>query len=520
MSQKKIKSIAAVLQIVLGLVLAAILGLVSGLLIGDPTFLKWSNAQSWNSPWNAAWATIAVVAAMILVAIWKNSDTHNPQEKPTAREDLDDLEAALQETFEGLAVIALQNGWVPPQIQKDKEAEIAELTDQLRSFQHQLASSPDLAEFRLSQCLEAGDLDAALREASQQVESMLKEAGKLPRDLYILGAIHEFRFEWPSALASYRRAWQLSKDSEHGFKYAYIAQKLNYCSEAIAAYEALLLVYPDPAQRAIALNNLAALYSATQRINQAEEAFAEALAVYRKLAQANPGAWLPDIAATLNNLANLYSDTQRMMQAEEAYAEALDLHRKLAQANPGVYLPDVAMTLNNLAMLLSDTQRTNQAEQAYAEALTTLRKLAQANPGAYLPYVATTLNNLANLYYATQRMNQAEEAHAEALGIRRTLAQENPDAYLPDVATTLDNLANLYSATQRMNQAEWAFIEALIIYRKLAESNPDAYLPDVATTLNNLGALYSDTKRLKQAEQAFAEALTIRRELAQTNPDA
>jgi tetratricopeptide (TPR) repeat protein len=517
MSQKKINSIAAILQTVLGLILAAILGLVTGLLIGDLKFITWSNAQPWYSPWNAAWATIAVVAAMILVATWKNSDTHKPQEKPAPREDLD---AALQIDFEGFAVIALQNGWVPPEVQKDKEAEIAELTDQLRSFQRQLASSPDLAEFRLAQCLQAGDLDAALRDASQEAENVLKEAGKLPRDLYILGAIHEFRFEWPQALASYRRAWQLSKDSEYGFKYAYISQKLNHFIEAIAAYEALLLVYPDPAQRATALNNLGLLYRATQRMNQAEEAFAEALAVYRKLAQANPDAWLPDIAATLNNLANLYSDTERMMQAEQAYAEALDLHRKLAQANPGVYLPDVAMTLNNLAMLLSDTQRTNQAEQAYAEALAILRKLAQANPDAYLPYVATTLNNLAGLYSVTQRMNQAEEAYSEALGARRKLAEANPDAYLPDVAMTLDNLANLLSATQRTNQAEWVYIEALLIYRKLAESDPDAYLPDVATTLNHLAAVYSDTKRLKQAEQALAEALAIRGKLAQTDPDA
>jgi tetratricopeptide (TPR) repeat protein len=515
MPQKKIKSIAAILQIVLGLILVAILGVMWGLPTGDLAFLKWIYAQRWY-PWNAAWAAIAVVAAIILVSMWKDSDAHDPQEKPPAREDLD---AALRKAFEGLVVIARQNGWVPPQIMKDKEAEIAKLTDQLRGFQHQLASSSDPAESKLSQCLEAGDLDAALREASQQVENVLKEAGKLPRDLYVLGAIHEFRFEWPDALTACRRAWQLSKDPDHGFKYAYMAQKLHHFSEAIAAYQALLLVYSDPAQRATALNNLGLLYHATQSMNQAEEAFAQALAACRKLAQANPDAWLPDIATTLNNLADLYGDTQRIKQAEEAYGEALDLRRKLAQDNPSAYLPDVATTLNNLANLYSDTQRMNQAEEAYAEALAAYRKLAQANPDAYRPDVAATLDNLANLYCATQRMNQAEEAYTEALGIRRNLAQANPEAFRPDVATTLDNLANLYGATQRMNQAEWAHTEALGIRRKLAQANPDAFLPCVSTTLNNLACFCFSAGRIPEAETHASGAESILDPFWQANPE-
>jgi tetratricopeptide (TPR) repeat protein len=75
---------------------------------------------------------------------------------------------------------------------------------------------------------------------------------------------------------------------------------------------------------------------------------------------------------TLNNLGLLYSATQRMRDAEEAYAEALAIRRKLAEANPDAYLPDVATTLNNLAILYSATQRMSQAEEAYAEALTSL----------------------------------------------------------------------------------------------------------------------------------------------------
>ena len=51
---------------------------------------------------------------------------------------------------------------------------------------------------------------------------------------------------------------------------------------------------------------------------------------------------------TLNNLGVLYSDTQRMKESEQSFQEALATYRRLAEANPEEYLPKVAMTLNNL----------------------------------------------------------------------------------------------------------------------------------------------------------------------------
>jgi hypothetical protein len=49
---------------------------------------------------------------------------------------------------------------------------------------------------------------------------------------------------------------------------------------------------------------------------------------------------------TLNNPALLYRATERNQKAEEAYSEALATRRKLAEANPEAYLPDLTITLN------------------------------------------------------------------------------------------------------------------------------------------------------------------------------
>ena len=60
---------------------------------------------------------------------------------------------------------------------------------------------------------------------------------------------------------------------------------------------------------------------------------------------------------TLNNLALLYSDIQRLSDSEQAYQEALAIYRQLARDNPQNYLLYVAGTLNNLGILYRRMQR-------------------------------------------------------------------------------------------------------------------------------------------------------------------
>ena len=170
--------------------------------------------------------------------------------------------------------------------------------------------------------------------------------------------------------------------------------------------------------------------------------------------------------------------------AHTIYQEALTTYRQLAQANPQAYLPNVAMTLNNLGLLYSATQRLSEGEQAYQEALTTSRQLAQANPQAYLPNVAMTLNNLGELYRTTQRLSEGEQAFQEALIIRRQLAQANPQAYLPNVATTLNTLGILRLDQEDLPQAQTLIAEALTIRRALWKHHAGAYGNDLAQSLS------------------------------------
>src|SRR5579871_2705774 len=234
-----------------------------------------------------------------------------------------------------------QEGRVTEQELRAKDAEIARLAEELRGLQQQLATrASEPAEAKLSNLLAAGDLVGALRLKSQQVETRRSDANKLSRDLFELGAIHELRFDWAAALVAYREAWELERDPRYGFNYAFTAHRQKQFAEAIGVYEILRTTCTDVADLARTLNNLAVLYSDTQRKKEAEEAYCEALSIHRDLAKANPEAYLPHVANTLNNLAVLYRNTERVVDAEKLHCEALSIRRELAKANRETYLPD------------------------------------------------------------------------------------------------------------------------------------------------------------------------------------
>ena len=314
-------------------------------------------------------------------------------------------------------------------------------------------------------------------------------------------------------------------------------------------------------------NNLALIYSRTQRFAESEAMHKLALAVFERLAKENPQAYEPRLAALYNNLAILYSDTQRLSESETMYKSALAIRERLAKANPQAYEPDLAASYNNLAGLYSDTQRLSESETMYKSALAIYERLVKDNPQAYEPYLAISYHNLAFLYYKIQRLSESETMYKSALAIYERLAKDNPQAYEPDLATSYNGLAELYSATLRLSESEtmlksalailvrlvkdnpqvyetnrwalryiilalcygddqrWAESEAmyksaLAIYECLAKANSQAYEPALATSYNCLAELYRVTQRWAESETMFKSALVIRERLAKDNPQA
>ncbi|MBB4752791.1 tetratricopeptide repeat protein [Actinoplanes lobatus] len=320
-------------------------------------------------------------------------------------------------------------------------------------------------------------------------------------------------------------AEQARLHATHAFRLANAGrreQALARAEEATVIYRRLAEANPDAClpDLAMSLNNLGNRLSELGLREQALARAEEATVIYRRLAEANPDACLPDLAMSLNNLGNRLSELGLREQALARAEEATVIYRRLAEANPDACLPDLAMSLNNLGNRLSELGLREQALARAEEATVIYRRLAEANPDAYLPDLAASLNNLGNRLSELGRREQALTVAEEAVTIRRGLAEANPDAYLPDLAVSLNNLGIFLSGLGRREQALARAEEAATIRRGLAEANPDAYLPDLAVSLNNLGIFLSGLGRREQALARAEEAATIRRGLAEANPDA
>jgi tetratricopeptide (TPR) repeat protein len=299
--------------------------------------------------------------------------------------------------------------------------------------------------------------------------------------------------------------------------------------EALTATQEAVKIYRQLAQQnpqaflpdlAATLNNLGRALSALGWREEALAATQGAADLYRDLARANPQAFLPYLATSLNNLGSDLSALGRREEALKATQESVDIRRKLAEQNPQAFLPDLATSLNNLGLMLSALGRREEALAATQEAADLYRDLARANPQAFLPDLARSLNNLGRALSALGRREEALAATQEAADIYRDLARANPQAFLPYLAASLNNLGLMLSALGRREEALAATQEAADLYRGLAQANPQAFLPDLAMSLNNLGMMLSALGRREEALTCTQEAADLYRDLARANPPA
>jgi len=93
-----------------------------------------------------------------------------------------------------------------------------------------------------------------------------------------------------------------------------------------------------------------------------------ALALYRKLADADPDLYQHAVAAALNNIGMILLKEGNLSEARRAFQEAEEIHRGLAELEPRVYRPFLAVTLHNLGVVLEAMREFAAAQLAYEEA--------------------------------------------------------------------------------------------------------------------------------------------------------
>ena len=178
--------------------------------------------------------------------------------------------------------------------------------------------------------------------------------------------------------------------------------------------------HPDTAA---SLNNLGFWLKARGDHVQAEARYREALQMreallaalqrapartHKQLVEAHDA-----LAQTKNNLAALFRATKRLDQAQRYYREALDERRRWL----GDDHPQVAKLFNNLGKFFQDRGNYAEAERHLRESLRMLR----AGLGDEHHFIARALDSLAEVLFLRAQFDEAESTCRQALAMRRKL---------------------------------------------------------------------------------------------------
>lgn len=378
--------------------------------------------------------------------------------------------------------------------------------------------------------LRSGNLDKAGQILDKLLESQERTVDEVAENHFNRGLLFELEFRQNDAIPHLKKAFQYRPENiQYANEYATLLQELGEYSEVEPIYLRILgklraeeeKPAADPWTLGGVLNSLATLYVRTQRFDDAEARYLEALRMYHLAAARRGALYFFNTSNVLNNLGNLYGKVQRWNEAEGRLNEALGIRRQLIKQEPS-FLPFqqlLAHTLINLGNVSAQTQHFREAEASLSEALEICERLAERNYGAYEPSLATVLTNLGSLYSTEERFDEAQRNYDKALAILRKF-EKRDSAYRSDLATLLNNMGNLSRDMQEPKKAKAYYQQSLDLRRELAASNLSAHQPEVAQSLSNLGNACNDLKEYGDAEASFNEALKILRELVKVNGEA
>jgi tetratricopeptide (TPR) repeat protein len=286
----------------------------------------------------------------------------------------------------------------------------------------------------------------------------------------------------------------------------------------------------DPAAMARHAEHLVLLSRRLAEAGSAGEALPparEAVAWFRRLWEADPGAHRAGLASALTNLGNRLAEHGERAEALAVTGEAVALRRELAASGGGREQADYAAGLHNLAGRLLDSDQPDQAAAPAREAVAVFGRLVgeHGDDLAYRALLAVALTNLAQVLAVSARPGEAVAPATEAVEILRGLAAAKAESYLPALAAALiglsQHLAPLAGRGRRTRSTRRAVhlaAEAVGIYQQLTGSSPAAYQPDLAAALTNLGLRHAAAGEAGQAVAATEQAVAIRRRLAQAEP--
>ncbi len=320
---------------------------------------------------------------------------------------------------------------------------------------------------------------------------------------------------------------------------------LEYSRQAVAVQEGL--VRGEPSHRG-SLRDLAAyldirgqLESYDGHLDLAEISYTRAIQIYRDLARSYPsdGVCRLYLGMALKNLGHCQVASQRTEEAEQSYREAIAIFESLSRGAPPLHdlppdkhlSPDHELMMHlasahaSIGDLYAGRGQRDLAEGHYRKNLEINEGLFHAYPDSQDAqfYLGLSYMRLSKLRAASQRWEQAEALILQSIPIWEGLAINHPASRSNRVGLweALDHMCQVAIARGRSKNAEEALLRLKTLFESMArvrQSQP-AYRVILAVVLIHLGRLEQGRGDVGRAVRWLEEWTAVLVELAKTHPD-
>jgi tetratricopeptide (TPR) repeat protein len=301
--------------------------------------------------------------------------------------------------------------------------------------------------------------------------------------------------------------------------------------DALAIYRKLAAADPGNVQRQRELGSTLGLISVLKRVVEgdaqgARQAAEENLAIRRKLAELNDIQYQADLAHALYQASTARRDAGNAEGARKAEEESVAIRRRLLARNPdnAEWRRDLSESLSDLQLLLVLAGDFEGANKLSAEALDVLGKLNPGDPSntTAQQHYAADLDEMGDLQLQQGDTDTARKSYEESFAIRQRLAARDPEhsGWQRDIAKSLRKIGDWKLCTGDKGGAVKSYQDGIDIRRKLVTRDPsnssDQFL--LAADLANVAELHANGGNLAAAFKIYLDAVDIERKVAERNP--
>lgn len=211
---------------------------------------------------------------------------------------------------------------------------------------------------------------------------------------------------------------------------------------------------------AMALTNIAIVYSQQGNYGTAIEHYMKALRIYEELGDKET------IATSLNNIGNVFWNQGKFGEALEYHFKTLRIREELGNKK------GIAISLNNIGLVHWNQGKYSEALEYYFKSLKIYEELGNKVS------IASLLNNIGITYWSMGKYTEALVNYFKSLQIRQELGNKG------GVARSLNNIGETYYKQGKYNEAREYYFKSLRIKEELGDKS------GTIRSFNEIGKVY------------------------------